>query len=459
MTSANFPADVQSPFFTQLLEPMGELGDLSRRIQTLFDRGLTTDQIPLIHDGGRLLEEFAALGTKHRLFSKMAEEMADISQNIPYKRALKNFGSGVVSSEILMTLFEYVSPSLDQLRTLIRGAQDTVPAALVAMIRNGGILQSDLWELIPEVFDLPDNRALTLLLEFKLHGYLTSTNDDPCFDLPHIISGYFAKSGTPAHLKDAGALGQYLLRELPTLTQRSESAEARDSGQPNLFSLDMLELFAASGFAEQAAKMAAFHLEYDLADDPRRKSRLAALGQEDAVANEVFNTISAMKPWLTDQVNFCLESTRISIAQFTTLLMVSANRVSPGALMTGFGNALSAYDRMSLAQQAQLLEKGALVMDRFVQLLDQLPARMRKEAIEGLGSVLCEYSNLDQAGKAMLKDKTISVMQQCMARLDGQPVEQEKLQRELIAMEHMRKAIWESVEWMTTRTLEIDLGL
>lgn len=459
MTSTNSSADLPLPHYTQLLEPMEELGALSRRIQSLLDRGLSTDQIPLIHDAGRLLEDLAALGAEHRLFTKMAEEMDNISRNIPYKRALRNFESGVVSNDVFIALFDYVSPSLDNLTSLIRNAQDTVPAAVAAMIRNGVILPRDLEELVPALFVLPDNQALTTLLEFKLHGYLTRTYDDPCFNLPHIISGFFSRAGMPARLQDAGALGQFLIREMPRLTELSLSEEGFNSGQPGLFSLNTLELFAASGFAEHASKMAALHLGYDLADDPRRKSRLAALGHEDAVANEVFKTISTMKPWRIDQVNFCLESTRISVAQFSTLLMVSANRVSPEALMAGFGNALSAYDRMSRAQQAQLLEKGALAMDRFVQLLDQLPARMRKEAVEGLDSVLCEYSDLDQAVKAILKDKAISVMQQCMARLDGQSVEQDKLQRELLAMESMPKSIWESVEWMTTRTLEVDLGL
>lgn len=459
MTSANSPADVQLPYFTQLLEPMEVLGDLSRRIQSLFDRGLSTNQIPLIHDAGRLMEELAALGVRHRLFSKMADEMVNISRNIPYRKTLRNFEAAVVSSDALITLFEYVSPSLDQLGTLIRGAQGTVPAALAAMIRNGEILQRDVDDLMPELFTLPDNQALTTLLEFKLHGYLTSTHDDPTFNLPHIISAYFSKYGTPVHLQDAGALGQFLLRELPVLTQLSGSAEARDSGQPGLFSLDILELFAASGFAENASTMAALHLEYDLADDPRRKSRLASLGHEDVVADEVFKTISAMKPWLIDQVNFCLESPRISIAQFSTLLMVSANRISPEALMGGLGNALLVYDSLSQAQQSQVLEKGALAMDRFVQLLDPLPPRLRKQAIEGLDSVLCAYDHLDQDGKTMLKDKTISVMQQCLLRLDGYPENKEKMQVELVAMQHMPKGIWECVEWMTTLNLEADLGL
>jgi hypothetical protein len=459
MTSPNFPAESQRPFFTQLLGPMGELETLSIRIQSLFDRGLTTNQIPLIHDAGRLLEDLAALGAEHRLFSKMAEEMAKISRNIPYRKTLRNFEAAIVSSDVLIALFDYVSPSIDQLGTLIRGVPDSVPAAVTGMIRTGVISHRDLHDLIPDFFALRDNRALTTLLEFKLHGCLTGTDDEPCFDLPYIISGYFSQVGMPASLQDAGALGDFLIREMPALTELSQSELARDSGQPGLFTLDILELFAASSFAEQASTMAALHLEYDLADDPRRKSRLSRLGHEDVVASEVFKTISAMKPWLIDQVNFCLESPRISIAQFSTLLMVSDNRVSPEALMGGLGNALLVYDSLSQAQQSQVLEKGALAMDRFVQLLDQLPWRLRKQTIEGLSSVLCEYSHLDHAGKAMLKEKTIAIMQQCLAKLDGYPADKEKLQVELVAMEHMPKDIWGSVEWMTTRTLDVDLGL
>lgn len=459
MTPANSLADIPSPFFTHLLKPIDELEALSGHIQGLFDRGLSTNQIPLIHDAGRLMEELAAWGVRHRLFSKMSEEMVKISRNIPYRKTLRNFEAAIVSSDALIALFDYVSPSIDQLGTLIGGAPDTVPAAVTSMIRTGVISHSDLHDLIPDLFSLPDSHALTTLLEFKLHGCLTGTDDESCFDLPYIISGYFSQAGMPARLQDAGALGQFLIREMTTLTELSQSDLARDSGQPGLFSLDLLELFAASGFADHASTMAALHLEHDLADDPRRKSRLAALGHEDAVANEVFKTISAMKPWLTNQVNFCVESTRISIPQFSTLLMVSENRVSPEVLMEGLGRALSVYGSMSPAQQAQVLEKAAVAMDRFVQLLDPLPPRLRKQAIEGLDSVLCAYDHLDQDGKTMLKDKTISVMQQCLLRLDGYPENKEKMQVELVAMQHMPKGIWECVEWMTTLNLEADLGL
>jgi hypothetical protein len=464
MNPASSTLDMPLLSINTLLEPVDELGVLSERIQGLFARGLSTDNVSLIHDAGKLLEELMALGTQHRLFAKLTDAMVNITKGLPYERTLKDIEMGLVSSDVFHALFQYVSPRMGELGELVERAPDVVGAALEAMIRNGLIRQREVNELASSLFGVPDNRALTLLLDFKLKGLRAGVSE--YFNVPYLISEYFAEAGLPKSLQDAGALGQFLIRELPVLTVEAERAEkARKSGQANLFSMEALEVFAASGFEKEASRMAAFYLEFDLKDD-RYMSRLARLGHGQSMAKKVVEAIKATTPITTAQLNFCLESPLVSIDQSSALLCVDSSRLSASAVMEALGHALSAYPDMNQGEKKQLLEKTSLAIERFVELLNPMsilnplpPRRWRNVLVDGLRNIFFEYGGLDEAGKSMVEEKSIWAMGKCLARLDGIPAERSVLQGQLLGIEQLPPTMWESVDWMKTHTLEADLGL
>jgi hypothetical protein len=304
LTSTN--PDVQWPGINSLLEPLDELRVMSQRIQHLFEQGLTTDNVPLIHDAGKLLEAFTVFGNQHRLFAKMTDEMVSITKCLPYEKTLKNIEMGVVASDVFHALFQYISPRTNELGEFIERAKDVVPAALEAMIRNGAIRQREVEELATSVFCVPDNRALALLLEFKFQEMRSSNTG--YLRMPRLISDYFDEVGMPASLQQAGALGQFLIRELPALTEQVEHAEkAGNAGLAHLFSIATLELFAASGFEKEASRMAAPYVDMNLKDD-RHLSRLAQLGHGEAMAKKLFDAIKIPAVMTTAHVNFGLES-------------------------------------------------------------------------------------------------------------------------------------------------------
>lgn len=447
-----------------LLEPVDELSALSQRIQGLFERGMTTDNVSLIHDAGKMLEAFTVFGNQHRLFAKMTDEMVNITKCLPYERTLKHIEMGSVSSDVFHALFQYVSPRMKEFVELVERAKDVVPAALEAMIRNGFIRQREVNELATTLHSIPDNRALTSLLEYRLHGLRSGVTE--YFDIPYLVSDYFSEVGLPATLHDAGALGQFLIRELPALTVQAERAEkARKSGQANLFSIEALEMFAASGFEKEASRMAAFYLGFNLTDD-RHMSRLGRLGHGQTMAKKVVEAIKATTPITTAQLNFCLESSLVSLDQSGALLCVDSSRLSASAVMEALGHALSVYPEMNQAEKKQLLEKSSIAVERFVELLNPmsiinpLPPRIwRNVLVDGLRNVFFEYDRLDEAGKSMVEEKSIWAMGKCLARLDRNPEERSVLQGQLLGIEQLPPMMWESVDWMKTHTLETDLGL
>ena len=457
MNTAGTTPDVQTPGISTLLEPLDELSVLSQCIQALFERGLTTDNVSLIHDAGKLLEAFTVFGSQHRLFAKMSDEMVNITWRLPYEQTLKLIEMGSVSSDVFHALFQYVSPRMKEFVELLKRAKDVVPNALEAMIRNGLIRQREVNELAKSMYLVPDNRALTILLEYRLQGLRSGITE--YFDVPYLVSDYFSEVGLPANLQDAGALGQFLIRELPALTVQAERAEkARKSGQANLFSIEALELFAASGFEKEASRMAAFYLDFNLKDD-RHMSRLARLGHGEAMAKKLFQSLSSSAPLVTAELNFNFESPLISTDQSCTLLCIDSSRLSPGSIMEALGHALSVYGTMEKTQQVQLLDKIGDAFERFIQILSPVPRLWRNEVVEGLRNVYYEYEGLDQAGRAMVEEKSIWAMSECLDRLARNPDEQVKLQGQLLRLEHLPRKVWESVDWMKTHTLEADLGL
>ena len=448
----------QWPQMHAMLEPLGQLGVLSNRIQALFERGLVTNDVSLIHDAGNMLGAMTAFGTQHGLFAKMTDHLVEISKTLPFERTLKNIELGSVSSDVFQALFQYVSPRMSQLGELIERAHDAVPAALHAMLRNGLVRQREVDELATSLHLLPDNLAFTMLLEFKLQGLRSGTSD--CFNVPYLVSDYFSEVGLPVNLQDAGALGQFLIRELPALAayQTVRAENARNSGQANLFSIEALELFASSGFEREASTMAAFYLGCDLNDD-RHMSRLAQLGHGEVMLQKLVAAIGTQQSMSTAQVNFALESPLVSNAQFCTLLCIDSSRLAPGAIMEGLGYAFSVYGEMEEAQQKQLLDKLGVAFDRFVELLDAMAKPWRNALVEGLINVFYSYENLDPTGKAVVEERSIWVMSHCLKRLDNYPNELFALQRQILDIEHLPRTLWESVEWMHTHSLEADLGL
>jgi hypothetical protein len=147
------------------------------------------------------------------------------------------------------------------------------------------------------------------------------------------------------------------------------------------------------------------------------------------------------------------------VAQFRSLLGVDNSSLSTSGMTEALGHALSVYGTMGQSAQALLIEKAGAVIERFVELLSPVPRRMRNEVVEGLRCVFWEYEGLDQAGKTMVEEKTIWAMSQCLERLDSRQDEKIVLQRQLLALTHLPKTIWESLDWMKTHTLEADLGL
>ncbi|AYG48252.1 hypothetical protein DV532_28725 (plasmid) [Pseudomonas sp. Leaf58] len=442
---------------SSMLEPLDQLGVLSNRIQVLFERGLITNDVSLIHDAGNMLATFTAFGTQHGLFAKMTDHLVEISKTLPFERTLINIQLGSVSSDVFEALFHYVSPRMSQLGELIERAHDTVPAALHAMLRNGLVRQREVDELATRLHLIPDNLAFTMLLEYKLEGLRSGTSD--YFNVPYLVSDYFSEVGLPANLRDAGALGQFLIRELPALTAQAVGAEtARNSGQANLFSIDALELFANSGFKQEASAMAAFYLGFNPNDD-RHMSRLAQLGHGEVMLQKLVAAVGTQQPITTAQVNFALESPLVSNAQFCALLCIDSSRLAPGAIMEGLGHAFSVYEEMEETQQQQLIDKVGFAFDRFIELLDPMPPRWRNELVEGLINVFYNYESLDPAAKAIVQERSILTMSHCLKRLDNNPNEQVALQRKILDIEHLPRTLWEAVDWMHTHSLEADLGL
>lgn len=442
---------------SSMLEPLDQLGVLSNRIQVLFERGLITNDVSLIHDAGNMLATFTAFGTQHGLFAKMTDHLVEISKTLPFERTLINIQLGSVSSDVFEALFHYVSPRMSQLGELIERAHDTVPAALHAMLRNGLVRQREVDELATRLHLIPDNLAFTMLLEFKLLGLRSGASD--YFNVPYLVSDYFSEVGLPGSLLDAGALGQFLIRELPALKDQAVRAEkAKNSGQANLFSIEALELFARSGFEQEASTMAAFYLAFDSNDD-RHMSRLAQLGHGEVMLQKLVTALGTQQPMATAQVNFALESPLVSKAQFCTLLCIDSSRLTPSAIMEGLGHAFSVYGDMEEAQQKQLLGKVGFAFDRFVELLDVMSRPWRNALVEGLINVFYSYESLDSAGKAIVEERSIWAMSHCLKRLDNHPNELFTLQRQILDIDHLPRTLWESVEWMHTHSLEADLGL
>lgn len=450
MTPENPDPTKQWPQMCIMLEPLDQLGVLSNRIQALFERGLMTNDVSLIHDAGNMLGALTAFGTQHGLFAKMTDHMVEISKNLPFERTLKNIELGSVSCDVFKALFQYVSPRMSQLGELIERAHDAVPSALHAMIRNGLVRQREVDELATRLHLIPDNLAFTMLMEYKLQGLRSGASD--YFNVPYLVSDYFSEVGLPGQLIDAGDLGQFLIRELPALTDQAMRAEQA------FFSIEALELFASSGFKQEASKMAAFYLDFDMKDD-RHMSRLAQLGHGEVMLQKLLAAIAGQRPMGTAQVNFGLESPIVSNAQFCTLLCIDSSRLSPSAIMDGLGHAFSAYGQMGKPQQMQLIDKVGVAFDRIIELLDPMPRRWRNELVEGLRNIFYSYEELDPAGKAIVGERSIWAMSHCLKRLDNYPNELFALQRQILDIEHLPRTLWESVEWMHTHSLEADIGL
>jgi hypothetical protein len=439
-------------------QPHVELRNQARRIQGLIGRGLSSGNTSLIHDAGKLLESFSAFGSRHRLYAKMASELMEINQQIPYETTLRAIEGGRSSSEGLAVLFQYIAPPFSQIGAFIQRAPDVVADALEAIFRNGGSKDLELNELMDDLHGLSDTRALVTLLEYKLDQYRTGETET--FNVPYLISEYFSQTNMPASLQDAGALGQFLIRELPALTTDAEREEASgNSGQSHMFYLGALEMFAASGFKQEASRMAVFYLDFNTPEDPRSKSRLANLGLGETVAEQTYAIIGTLRSISTPHLNFFLESPLISTEQFFTILGVGDSRLNATGIMNALGFALSVYDRMDQANRELLIEKSSFAIDRFVELLGAYSQGMRRELVAGLRSVYCAYRPLDQAGKTMLEEKTIWAINHCMMELDINPSQKQEVQRQILALENLPKPVWESFEWMHTQTLEADLGL
>jgi hypothetical protein len=457
MNSVSPITDLPSSAAQPLEQPHVELRNQARRIQGLIERGLKSGNPSLIHDAGKLLETFTAFGSHHRLYAKMASELMEINQNIPYETTLKAIESGRVSSEGFAVLFQYIAPPFSEIRAFIQRAPEVVCEALQAIFRNGRVNGYEINELVEDLRGFSDTRALVTLLEYKLDEYRTGEKDN--FNVPYLISEYFSETGIPDSLQNAGALGQFLMRELPTLTAHMEREVASGNfGQDDLFSLEMLEMLARSGFIQETARMAVYYLNFDL-DEVRSKSRLAQLGLAETVAEKTYGIIGTLRTIKTPHLNFFLESPLISTGQFFTILGVGDSRLNATGMMAALGGALSVYDQMDHSTRELLIEKSSFAIDRFVELMASYSQGMRRELVAGLKHVYAAYDRLDQAGKTMLEDKTIWAIHHCMQAMDKNPAEKQELQRQLLALDNLPKPVWESFEWMHTQTLEKDLGL
>lgn len=457
MHAASPTTDLPSSPAQPLSPPHVELRNQARRIQGFIARGLTNGDASLIHDAGKLLETFTAFGSQQRLYAKMASELMEINQNIPYETTFRAIEAGRASSDGFAVLFQYIAPPFSEIRAFIQRAPEVVADALEAIFRNGQVNEYEVNELVEDLHGLSDTRALVTLLEYKLDQY--RTGEAETFNVPYLISEYFTQSGMPASLQEAGALGQFLMRELPGLTTDLRKEQAlRHFDQHDLFSLEALEMFAASGLTQEASRLAIFYLDFDM-DEVRSKSRLANLGHSDVVAETTFGIIGTLKSIKTPHLNFFLESPLISTAQFFTILGVGDSRLNATGIMNALGCALSVYDRMDRANRDLLIEKSSFAIDRFVELLGTYSQGMRRDLVAGLKSVYCAYSRLDQAGKTMLEEKTSWAINHCMAAMDNNPSQKQEVQRQILALENLPKAVWDSFEWMHTQTLEKDLGL
>ena len=457
MKSDSFQPSTAAPLGQVPLPPHLELRRQSQRILELIGRGLDSGNPALIHDAGQLLEAFTAFGSQQRLYAQMATELTGINDKISYDRSLESIQKGLISSESLCALFEYVTPSLNDIIKFIDRAPDVVPMAFEAFIRTGLIEDYFVDDLIQDIRALPDSSALAVLMQYKLDRYRRGSEET--FNVPELISDYFAEAVIPASLEDAGAIGEFLGRELPALAACAEQEEALASGySEHLFSLETFEMLAASGRAAEVARMAVFCLDADM-DEVRSRSRLAKLVPAQTVAERTFDIIGTLRRISTAHLNFFLESPLISTAQFCTILGVGDSRLNATGIMTALGGALSVYAQMEQVNRGQLLEKGTLAIERFVELIGSYSQGIPKELIPGLKSVYRHYNQLDAAGKSMLDEQTLRAISHCMLAMDNKPQQKEKLQQEIVALEDLPKAVWQSVEWMQTQTLERDLGL
>lgn len=450
----DLPSSPAQPVF----QPHVDLGNQARRIQGMIQQGLTTDNTSLIHHAGKLLESFSAFGSHYRLYAKMASELMEINQNIPYETTFRAIETGRCSSDGLAVLFQYIAPPFSQIRAIIQQAPEVVADALEAIFRNGGSKDFELNELMDDLHGLSDTRPLVVVLQYKLDQY--RARETEYFNVPYLISEYFSQTSMPASLQDAGALGQFLIRELPALTTDVEWAEVSGhSGQADMFDLEALEMFAASGFKQEASRMAVFHLDINSPEDPRFKSRLANLGLGEKVAEQTYSILGTLRSISTPHLNFFLESSLISTEQFFKILGVGDTRLNATGMMNALGCALCVYDRMDQANRELLIEKSSFAIDRFVELLGAYSQGIRRELVAGLKSVYGAYNRLDQVGKTMLEEKTSWAISHCMTALDNNPSQKQEVQRQILALEKLPKPVWESFEWMHTQTLETDLGL
>lgn len=439
------------------MPPHLELRRQSRCILDLIGSGLNSGNAALIHDAGKLLEAFSAYGSQQRLYALMAAELVKINDTIPYGRTLESIQKGLTSSESLCALFEYVAPPLNVIIKAIDSAPDAVPMAFEAFIRTGLVEDHAIDDLIQEVYPLPDSRALAVLMKHKLDRYCRG--DEENFNVPRLVSDYLSDTGLPATLRGAGAIGEFLRQELPTLVECVEQEDALASGNlAHLFSLSSFEMLAASGFTTEVARMAVFYLNYEMSEG-RSRSRLAKLVPADIVAERTLEILGTLKRVSTGHLNFCLESPLISTAQFCALLNVGDSRLEANGMMTALGSALSVYDEMDDVCRGQLLEKSSLTIQRFVELIGSYSQGISTELARGLNRVYRQYSHLDATGQSMLDQQTLWAINHCMLTMDSNPQLKGKLQHEIITLPYLPKTVWSSVEWMQTQKLELDLGL
>lgn len=439
------------------MPPHLELRSQAQRIQDLIGQGLSSGNTGLIHHAGKLLEVFSTYGSQQRLYAPMAAELVEINDTIPYGRTLESIRKGLTSSESLCALFEYVAPPLNEIIKAIDSAPDVVPMAFEAFIRTGLVEDHAVDDLIQKVYTLPDSRALAVLMKHKLDRY--RRGDEENFNVPRLVSDYLSETGLPATLRDAGAIGEFLRQELPTLVECVEQEEALASGNlAHLFSLSSFEMLAASGFTAEVARMAVFYLNYETGE-VRSRSRLAKLVPADIVAERTFDILGTLRRISTTHLNFCLESPLISTAQFCAILNVGDSRLEANGIMTALGGALLVYDKMDDVCRGQLLEKSSLAIQRFVELIGSYSQGISTELARGLNKVYCHYSHLDATGQSMLDQQTLWAINHCMMTMDNNPRLKEKLQHEIITLPYLPKTVWSSVEWMQTQKLEFDLGL